>query len=124
VSDLNMTAYSMPLDWGHEAFAREELFRRDIWPTVGYVDGAPVSTSTTALVDGRLYVMMVATAADHRNKGYAEAAMRHSLARATAATGIRRTVLHATPAGAPLYASMGYHVTGRFTMYLAGLTGH
>jgi predicted GNAT family acetyltransferase len=68
--------------------------------------------------------MMVATAADHRNKGYAEAVMRHSLARASAATGIRRTVLHASPAGAPLYASMGYRPTARFTMYMVGSDGH
>ncbi|HEX8109040.1 MAG TPA: GNAT family N-acetyltransferase [Kofleriaceae bacterium] len=121
LSDLNMIAYSMPVEWGHEAFAREGLFRGgDIWPDIGYLDGTAVSTSTTALVDGRLYVMMVATAADHRNRGYAEAVMRRSLARAEAATGIRRTVLHASPAGAPLYAAMGYRSTGRFTMYIVG----
>ncbi len=120
LSDLNMIAYNLPIEWGHEAFGREDLFRGDIWPDVGYVDGTAVSTSTTALVDGRLYVMMVATAADHRNRGYAEAVMRRSLARAAAATGIRRTVLHASPDGAPLYASMGYRPTGRFTMYVVG----
>lgn len=124
LSDLNMAAYSMPAEWGHEAFAREDLFRRDVWPDVGYAGGAPVSTSTTALVDGRLYVMMVATDAAHRNKGYAEAVMRRSLARAQAATSVRRTVLHATPAGAPLYASMGYRATARFTMYIAGGAAH
>ena len=124
LSDLNMTAYSMPLAWGHEAFAREDLYRSGVWPDLGYVDGAPVATSTTALVDGRLYVMMVATDAAHRNKGYAEAVMRRSLARAHAATGIRRTILHASPAGAPLYASMGYRRTADFTMYLAGSAGH
>lgn len=124
LSDLNMAAYGMPLEWGHEAFARDDLFGRDVWPDVGYVDGAPVSTSTTALVDGRLYVMMVASDAAHRNRGYAEAVMRRSLARAQAATGIRRTVLHATPAGKPLYAAMGYRVTGQFTMYMAGGAGH
>lgn len=124
LSDLNMDAYSMPAEWGHEAFAREDLFGRDLWPDVGYLHGAAVSTSTTALVDGRLYVMMVATAAAHRNQGYAEAVMRRSLARAGEATGIRRTVLHATPAGAPLYASMGYRTTARFTMYTAGSPEH
>src|ERR1044071_4223414 len=98
------------------AMTELEESNRDVWPDVGYVDGAPVSTSTTALVDGRLYVMMVATDAAHRNRGYAEAVMRRSLARAQAATGIRRTVLHASPAGKPLYASMGYRVTGEFTM--------
>ena len=81
-------------------------------------------SETTALVDGRLYVMMVASDAAHRNRGYAEAVMRRSLERAQAATGIRRTVLHASPAGRPLYASMGYRVTGEFMMYMAGGAGH
>ena len=67
--------------------------------------------------------MMVASAATEMNKGYAEAVIRHSLARAVAATGLRRTVLHATQAGQPLYTSMGYRPTSRFTMYALG-TGH
>ena len=118
VADLNMAAYHMPLEWGEEALARAELFGGDVWADVGYLGDTPVSTSTTVLIDQRLYVMLVATDAAHMNKGYAEAVMRHSLARATQATGLRRTVLHATPAGAPLYTSMGYRTTSTFTMYM------
>jgi len=124
VADLNTAAYGMPAEWGREALDREQLFTDGIWGDVAYLGAEPVSTSTTALVDGRLYVMMVATAAGHRNRGYAEAAMRSSLARAAQASGARRTVLHASDAGAPLYAQMGYRTTGRFTMYLAGADGH
>jgi hypothetical protein len=120
VAELNSAAYQLPTEWGYEAMTRRELFATDVWGDVGYLGDTPVSTSTTALLDGRLYVMMVATAAGEMNKGYAEAVIRHSLARAIAATGVRRTVLHATPAGQPLYASMGYRPTSRYTMYMAG----
>jgi hypothetical protein len=119
VADLNTAAYHMPIEWGREAFARQEMFGTGVWADVGYLDEVAVSTATAAVIDERLYVMLVATAADHMNRGYAEAVIRHSLARATAATGLRRTVLHATPAGEPLYTSMGYRATSRFTMYLA-----
>ena len=117
LADLNCAAYGMPLEWGHEALDREEIFAPDVFGFLGIAGGKPVSTATTALVDGRLYVMLVATAAAEERKGYAEAVMRHSLARAAAATGATRTVLHATEAGAPLYASMGYRSVARFTMY-------
>jgi len=120
VADLNTCAHHMPAAWGYEALGREELFGADVWGEVGYVGETAVSTSTTALVDRRLYVMMVATAAGHTQKGYAEAVIRHSLARAMAKTSVRRTVLHATVAGQPLYASMGYRATSRFTMYMTG----
>jgi hypothetical protein len=124
LAELNATAYEMPIEWGHEAMAREALFATDVWGDVGYVGNAAVSTATTALIERRLYVMMVATAAGEMTKGYAEAVMRHSLARAAAATGVGRTVLHATPAGRPLYASMGYRATSEFTMYMLGAAAH
>lgn len=123
VADLNTAAYGMPTEWGHEAFDREGLFDQgDFWAYVGYQGGTPVSTSTTALVDGRLYVMLVATAADQQKKGYGEAVMRRSLEEAQRATGVTRTVLHATEMGAPLYTAMGYKPVCGFTMYALG--GH
>jgi GNAT superfamily N-acetyltransferase len=109
----------MPLEWGHEALDREAIFAEDFWAYVGYRDGKPVSTSTAALIDKRLYVMMVATAVDEQKQGYAEAVMRRSLEEAARATGVGRTVLHASEGGAPLYVSMGYRPVAGFTMYAA-----
>jgi ribosomal protein S18 acetylase RimI-like enzyme len=56
----------------------------------------------------------VATAPDARRKGYGEAVVRYALQAAHVATGIRRTVLHATQAGYQLYLRLGYHPTGKF----------
>ena len=120
LADLNTAAYGMPPEWGHEALDREAIFAADVWAYVGHQGGVPVATSTTALIDGRLYVMMVATAADHRHQGYGEAVMRRSLDEAAKATGVARTVLHASEMGAPVYASMGYRSVAGFTMYASG----
>jgi predicted acetyltransferase len=68
-------------------------------------------------LDGRLYVGMVATAQEFRRLGCAEAVMRRSLEDAARATGLVRTILHASPMGRPLYSQMGYHDTAPFTVY-------
>jgi hypothetical protein len=116
-ADLNTAAYDMPLAWGHEAFAREAFYGEGAFGCVGYALREPVSTATTILVDGRLHVALVATAAAHRKKGYAEAVMRRSLAEAQSASGFKRSVLHATEAGFPVYQAMGYRTVADFTMY-------
>lgn len=40
--------------------------------------------------------------------------VRHALQTAYEASGIRRTVLHATEPGYPLYLGLGYHPTAKF----------
>ncbi len=60
---------------------------------VALADGVPVSTTSVIELDGWLYGAMVATDPAHRQKGYAEAVMRH-------------------------YSQMGYQNTGaNWTMY-------
>jgi ribosomal protein S18 acetylase RimI-like enzyme len=65
------------------------------------------------------YIAMVATLPAHRQLGCAEAVMRHALAEAKQAWGMERTVLHATPAGLPVYQRMGYRPVTRFHFYMA-----
>jgi predicted acetyltransferase len=64
---------------------------------------------------GVLYVGFVATALVHRRRGLAELVMRRSLEDATRATGITRTVLHATADGYPVYRRMGYRPVDEFS---------
>lgn len=116
VNDLNSAAYGMPAEPGRDTFARETMWNR-IYGSVGFRDNTPVATASTMIVDSRLYVAMVATHPDYQRRGYAEACMRDSLRRATDATGLRRTILHATDAGRPVYAKMGYQDVCRFRLY-------
>ena len=84
---------------------------------MGYLGGQPVCCAATFLVEGVRYVGYVATAAEHRRKGYGEVVMRKSLDDALEATGARRTVLHATELGQPVYEAMGYHAVTPFSFY-------
>jgi len=116
ISDMNCAAYGIPLDVGRESIL-EGMFGSDTFAYAGYLDGNPVTAAGVWIVDGILYVAMVATHPDHRRKGYADAVMQHSLEQAQKATGAGRTVLHATEAGFPVYERMGYRTVARFTVY-------
>ncbi|MBL8214523.1 MAG: GNAT family N-acetyltransferase [Bryobacterales bacterium] len=112
--DLNMQAYGMPSEMTESVLATGAFFgdpSRE-FGFVGYANGTPVSTASAVLIDGWLYVALVATMPGHQKNGYAEAVMRHALQQAAKATNVTRTSLDATDAGAPLYAQMGYTETG------------
>lgn len=117
LSDLNCAAYGLALELGRASFAREMVWGSDVFGQLGFVDGQPVSSTAVYIVDNRLYVAFVATHADFRGRGYAEAVMRRALEVASEKTGLRRTVLHATEMGRPVYAAMGYRAVTRFTWY-------
>jgi GNAT superfamily N-acetyltransferase len=68
-------------------------------------------------IHGSLHVMCVATLPEWQRRGYAEAAIRYSLEDASRTTGLKRTTLHATEAGRPVYERMGYHETATFIAY-------
>lgn len=116
ISDVNCAAYGMPVEIGRDSIL-EGMFGDDVFAYVGYLEDKPVTAAGVWIVDGILYVAMVATHPDQRRKGYADAVMWHSLQEARRATGITRTVLHATEAGLPVYERMGYRSVARFTLY-------
>jgi GNAT superfamily N-acetyltransferase len=117
--DLNCKAYGMP-----EAVTRDVVdagtYFSDPDRDFGIVaydtaTGEPVSTATVIRdLNGWNYVAAVATNAAHRQKGYAEAAIRKAL-REAGATG--RTSLDASRMGQPLYAQMGYEVRHRWNFW-------
>lgn len=123
--NINMRAYGLPEEMSESLLATKACLANPSleFGYVAYVGGVPVSTTSVILIEGWLYVALVATSPDHRKKSYAEAVMRHALEQASAATGITRTSLDATDAGAPLYAQMGYTETGE-TWGLWMLGGH
>jgi ribosomal protein S18 acetylase RimI-like enzyme len=104
--DINGVAYGMDLEAG-KALLGAEFWRSHV-PVVGYAGGAPVSCAAVLMVDGLRYVAMVATDPAHQRRGFAESVMRRALDIAADRFGDSPTVLHATDAGKPVYARMGY----------------
>lgn len=123
IADVNAASYDMPQPLGREALAVPGIYGADCLAFVGARDGAPASTTAAMRVDGITYIALVATMAEHRRQGAAEAVMRHALAEAKRAWGLERTVLHATPAGAPVYRRMGYRDVTSFVSYFAPAKG-
>jgi GNAT superfamily N-acetyltransferase len=120
VAELNAIAYEVPLEWGADFDERFGVWSHRAVGTIAYLDERPAACAVTVPLNGRLYVALVATAHEFRRMGCAEAAMRHCLDDAARATGLVRTVLHASPMGHPLYTQMGYHDTMPFTVYAHG----
>ena len=118
VADINAISYEVPLEWGREVFSEAGVWYSGWFGCVSHADGKGVATSVTMILDGIRYVGLVATLPEFRHRGYAEAAMRYSLEMAYKATGIKRTVLHATAMGKPSYERMGYRSVATFNMYM------
>lgn len=116
VNEINCIAYDMPCEPSREAFLHDDLWMK-LRGTVGYLGEAPVATATAIGVDDRIYVAMVATIPDYRGRGYAEACMRHAIARVSESTGATRIVLHATEMGHSLYLQMGFRDVTVFRLY-------
>ncbi len=119
VADLNAAAYAIPAEIFRPATEPASMWSQMVG-VVCYVDGASVSTASVAAVDDIAFVALVATNPAHQGRGYAEAAMRAALGEARALWGVTRTILHATPAGVPVYARMGYGDTGGYHVYVSG----
>jgi hypothetical protein len=119
VTDLNCIARGFPLEVGR-ASVPEPSFWRGVFAYVAFEAGQPVATATTIVQDECLYVALVATVPEARGNGYAKATLRLSLQRAHEATGFRKTILHATEAGYPMYQRLGYLAAAGFTCYKPG----
>ncbi len=123
IADVNARCYDVPLEAGHKTFDVPSLFSGDSKGFVGYRQGQAATSAAVIRVDDVAYIFMVATLPAHRQLGCAEAVMRRALDEAKRAWGIERTVLHATPAGIPVYRRMGYRPVTRFHFYMAAPQG-
>jgi len=118
VADINALSYEVPAEWGREVLEGKAVWRSNLFGCVGYVEGKAAATATTLVLEGIRYVALVATLPEFRHRGYAEAVIRQSLEMARRATGIKRTVLHASPMGKPSYERMGYGTVAAFGIYM------
>jgi GNAT superfamily N-acetyltransferase len=103
VADINAISYNLPPAPFREALELDRFWQKTVFGTLGFVGNKPVSTTTTFLINDEFYLGWVATLPDYRNQGYAQAVIRHSLEQAEQCYGKKRTALHATPAGFPVY---------------------
>jgi hypothetical protein len=125
VIDVNSAAYGMDLNASKPAFGRGS-FWADHVAVLGRAGGAPATSAAVLLAGGHRYVALVATQPGQQKRGFAEAAMRLALSAASEKFGERPTFLHATDAGRPIYARMGYETVATHTCFIDKrfLAGH
>jgi GNAT superfamily N-acetyltransferase len=116
-ADLNSRAYGMPLEAGRDGLAGSELWKWGMYAYLGLENGVPVSTAATVRTNNCMFLALVATAPEAQRKGYGEATVRKALFEGARATGLTRTVLHATAAGAPVYERVGYRKVATIGFY-------
>ena len=119
-AQINCVSYDVPQETSFSLIKEHTLWHEHAYGFVAYEGDKPMSTATAIINEGRLFLFLVATMPEARRKGYGEAVVRHALQTAHEATGIRRTVLHATEAGYPLYLHLGYRPTAKFMGCMLG----
>jgi GNAT superfamily N-acetyltransferase len=119
-ADLNSRAYGMHLEAGRDGLRGSTLWKSGMYAYIGLENGVPVSAAATVETNGCLFLVLVATAPEAQRKGYGDATVRKALFEGAKATGLTRTVLHATMAGAPVYERIGYRKVATIGFY--GLT--
>ncbi|MEV0303525.1 GNAT family N-acetyltransferase [Streptomyces prasinus] len=116
-ADLNSLAYGFPLEDGRDGLAWSTLWKSRVYACLGVRNGTPVTCAATMEVEGRLFVMLVATDPAWQRRGYGEAVTRKALHEGAAATGATRATLHATAAGAPVYPRIGFEPNSPMRFY-------
>lgn len=106
------------MEMGREALDHESLWGEGCFGYVGYSNGDAVATATTYVRNDYLYVALVATLPESRSRGFAKAITTHSMQEASKASGLQRTILHATPMARSIYESLGFRTVTTFPMFL------
>jgi len=114
--EIGSVCFHVPIPWFREVFENDVVWNH-FTSYVGYVDGAPVST--TAVVTGAdvIGVYNVATMPGFQRRGYGEAVMRHAMSDAQKASGEGRVILQSTAAGLKLYERMGFRTVTKVAVY-------
>jgi hypothetical protein len=100
-----------------DGLAGSPLWRDGIHAYLGLRDGIPVTCAATVEADGRLFVVLVATAPGWERRGYGAAVTRKALHEGGRATGLTRATLHSTVAGAPVYPRLGFEPNTRIHFF-------
>ncbi|MGO4113721.1 MULTISPECIES: GNAT family N-acetyltransferase [Rhizobium] len=106
-ASLNARAYGLSEEDAMSTFRGSRLWREEIFAFVAYEGSNPVACAGACVVDGRLFLVLVATEAKRRRLGFGEAVTRKALYEASQSTGIKRVCLQATADGKPVYERIG-----------------
>jgi GNAT superfamily N-acetyltransferase len=120
-ADLNSRAYGFPLEDGRDGLVGSTLWKTGVYAYLGMRGDVPVACAGAVAAEGRLFVVLVATAPEWQRRGYGEAVTRKALYEGARATGLTRATLHATVAGAPVYPRIGFAPNSPIGFY--GLKG-
>jgi len=107
-ADINSCAYGFPLEAGRDGLLGSSLWMSGLYAYLGLQGDRPVAAAAVAKSGDALFLALVATLPEGQRRGYGEATVRKALFEAARGTGLSRSVLHATAAGAPVYARIGY----------------
>jgi GNAT superfamily N-acetyltransferase len=123
--DVNRAAYGMDLAASRPAYGVPAFWAGHV-PVLGRVAGGAATSAAVLMAGGYRYVALVATDPAHQKRGFAEAVMRRALTIAEERYGPCPTFLHATDAGRPIYARMGYEAVSTHTCFIDKrfLAGH
>ncbi|MFD8865602.1 GNAT family N-acetyltransferase [Streptomyces sp. NPDC059590] len=116
-ADLNSRAYGSPLEDGRDGLDGSRLWMNEVHAYVAMRGDVPVACAATVEAEGRLFVVLVATAPQWQRRGYGEAVTRKALHEGARATGLTRATLHATVAGAPVYPRIGFQPNSPIHFY-------
>jgi hypothetical protein len=117
-AEVNARAYNLPVDDVQDGMLPSSIWSKKAWSFLGMKNGRPVSAASAIESEGCLFLALVATLPSEERHGYGEATCRKALYEAWKATGLTRSVLHATMAGAPVYERIGYHRTSPIRFYM------
>lgn len=116
-ADINSKGYGFALEVGRDGLQWSNLWEHGMYAYLGLENGVPVSAAATVANDGSLFLALVATTPAAQGRGYGAATVRKALFEGARATGLTRTVLHATDAGLTVYRRMGYRKVANILCY-------
>ncbi len=114
---IGSTCFHVPIAWFSEVFDEGVAARHTFICWVGYRDGTPVATAASIRSNGTLGIYNVATAPEHRRRGYGEAITRYAIDAGLREGGPSRLVLQSTSQGHGIYDRMGFRPVTRLLVY-------
>jgi ribosomal protein S18 acetylase RimI-like enzyme len=114
---IGSVSFHVPPAWFGEVFDRSVAPSDAFVCWVAYVDGVPLATAATVTSHGVIGLYNIATAPEHRQRGYGEAVTRFAIDAAVREHGDLPIVLQSTSQGLRLYGPMGFVPVTRVLVY-------